>query len=332
MPKPRRFDEQLIDDITFAQQGLVTYGQLRDAGVSSATISHRTRTGGPWQRLLPGIYLVTQAAPTLVQRRRAALLYAGDPSLLTGVVGLAIHGLRYLPADPETALVHVLIPHERRRTSVGLALVERTRRFPDGPDPRLGPVAPIARCLFDASRRYNHVRNTRAMILEAVQRGLVDNAELASEVGDGQRRWTAILRRVVNDAGAGVASAPEAEFRDLVVRSGLDEPLWNASLYTPNGTFVARPDGYLPDLGLAVQVDSREHHSRGDKWDDTLRRISRMTATGVAVWSLVVSDLRANPRDVLREYQAACRARANVPMPKLVVVKSNGTQWVPEPR
>jgi hypothetical protein len=170
------------------------------------------------------------------------------------------------------------------------------------------------------------------MVLEAVQRGLVDIEDVASEVGDGQRRWTAILRRVIGDAASGVASAPEAEFRDLVVRAGLDEPLWNANLFTPNGTFLARPDGYLPDLGLAVQVDSREHHSRGDKWDDTLRRMSRMTAAGVAVWSLVVSDLRATPRDVLQEYRAACRARAGVLRPNLVVVRADGVQWVPKPR
>ena len=332
MPRTGKYDEQLIDDITFAQEGLVTYAQLRDAGVSSATISHRTRTGGPWQRVLPGIYLVTRGAPTPPQRRRAVLLYAGDPALLTGVVGLGMHGLRYLPADPATAPVHVLIPHQRRRTSAGFALVERTRRFPDGPDSRLGPVAPLARCLFDASRRYNHVRNTRAMVLEALQRGLVDLADIAAEVGDGQRRWTAILRGVVDDASSGVASAPEAEFRDLVVRSGLVEPLWNANLYTPNGTFVARPDGYHPDLGLAVQVDSRDHHSRGDKWDDTLRRMSRMAAAGVAVWSLVVSDLRSAPREVLREYQAACLARKGAPRPDLVIVGADGVRWVPEPQ
>lgn len=330
MPRRHRYDEQRIDDITFAQHGLATYGQLVEAGVSPSTLAYRTRTGGPWQRVLPGIYLAVRQQLTVEQRWRAARLFAGEPVRLTGVAGLVLHGVGYLPDDPLTAPVHVLIPHERRRASAGFALVERTRRYPEESGPTAQPAASLARCLFDAGRRYPDRRATRAMVLECIQRGLIDVADLTNEVVEGQRRWTAILREVLNDAGSGVASSPEAEFRDLVVRAGLPEPLWNPRLLTPSGAFIAQPDGYDPALGLATQVDSRQHHSKGQKWDDTLRRMAAMTQHGIGVWPLVVGDLRRNRPGVLEGYRAACRARRGLPLPNIQIVLADGRQWVPE--
>lgn len=331
MPRHHRYDDQRIDDITFAQHGLATYGQLVEAGVSSSTLTYRTRTGGPWQRVLPGIYLAARSPLTMEQRWRAARLFSGEPVLLTGVAGLVQHGVGYLPDDPATAPVHVLVPHERRRASAGFALVERTRRYPTEPQQTDQPAAPLARCLFDAARRYPDRRATRAMVLECVQRGLVDVEELTDEIVLGQRRWTAVLREVLKDAGTGIASTPEAEFRDLVVRGGLTEPLWNPRLFTPSGSFIAQPDGYVPELGLATQVDSRQHHSKGQKWDDTLRRIAAMTECGIGVWPLVVSDLRRDPRGVLEGYRSACQARRGLPTPDVRIVLADGRQWVPKP-
>lgn len=50
---------------------------LREHGVSAAVASERCRPGGPWQMLLPGIYLLHAGPPTSDERLHAALLYTG---------------------------------------------------------------------------------------------------------------------------------------------------------------------------------------------------------------------------------------------------------------
>lgn len=60
-----------------AQPRLLTANALREHGVSKAAADERCRPGGPWQLLLPGVYLLHAGPPTSDERLRAALLYAG---------------------------------------------------------------------------------------------------------------------------------------------------------------------------------------------------------------------------------------------------------------
>ena len=63
-------------------------------GMTESTLQHRLRVGGPWQRLLPGVFLTVTGVPTSDQRDVAALLYAGPGSLLTGTAALRLWGVR----------------------------------------------------------------------------------------------------------------------------------------------------------------------------------------------------------------------------------------------
>jgi hypothetical protein len=68
MPRRAATDLALIDAITSAQLGLIAMAQLAEAGVSRSTTQRRIRTGGPWSRVLPGIYLVTGGSPDRSQQ------------------------------------------------------------------------------------------------------------------------------------------------------------------------------------------------------------------------------------------------------------------------
>jgi hypothetical protein len=68
----------------------------------------------------------------------------------------------------------------------------------------------------------------------------------------------------------------------LVKRSGLPEPMYNPDLYTASG-FLARPDSWWKDAGVAGEVDSREWHLSPEQWELALARHSRMTAHGIFV-------------------------------------------------
>ncbi len=56
---------------------VITRAQAADCGLSLAEIRHRIRPGGPWQRLLPGVYLAVTGTPTQRQTEIAALRRAG---------------------------------------------------------------------------------------------------------------------------------------------------------------------------------------------------------------------------------------------------------------
>jgi len=117
----------------------------------------RVRAGGPWQALLPGVYLGLTGAPNLPQKEMAALLYAGPGSLITGPVALMHHGLRS-PVVLET--VDLLVPAGRQRHSTGFVRLHRTYRLPSR-FVASGPVrfVPVARAVADTARMLGDVRD-----------------------------------------------------------------------------------------------------------------------------------------------------------------------------
>lgn len=129
---------------------IVHISRLEALGLARSTVAQRCRAGGPWQRLLPGIVMLSNGPPTRADRRRAALLYAGAGSVLTGADALELHGMERMPRP--SGPVHVLIPADRRRAGSGRVLAERTGRLPV-PAPGRWPLAPVVRATLDFTRR-----------------------------------------------------------------------------------------------------------------------------------------------------------------------------------
>ncbi|MFL5996248.1 MAG: hypothetical protein ACJ736_18415, partial [Streptomyces sp.] len=55
---------------------VVTAGRLRTSGVSVAEANEQCRPGGPWQQILPGVFLLHPGPPTSEERLHAVLMYA----------------------------------------------------------------------------------------------------------------------------------------------------------------------------------------------------------------------------------------------------------------
>src|SRR5580693_10290605 len=125
MPVTVRIDG--LDQLLNQQLCVVSRGQLLDLGMKDTAMQWRVRGAGPWQVLLPGVYLGLTGAPSLLQKGMAALLYAGAGSLITGPAALMHHGLRS-PGMLET--VDVLVPAGRQRRSTGFVQLHRTARVP----------------------------------------------------------------------------------------------------------------------------------------------------------------------------------------------------------
>ena len=125
MPRNSRLDG--LDGLLDQQLAVATRGQLLALGMKDAAMRYRVRRGGPWQTLLPGVYLTLSGVPSVPQKEMAALLYAGPGSLITGPMALLHYGIRGgLGQD----VIDVLVPAARQRLSTGFTRLHRTARMP----------------------------------------------------------------------------------------------------------------------------------------------------------------------------------------------------------
>lgn len=322
--------QDLLDAVHWVandQDGLVTAAQLDALGVPRSTLSRRIRTGGQWRRVLPGTYLVSDGPITVAQRERAGLLFAGADAMLTGVSGLRRWGVENLPDDPEKRPVHTLIPASRHRKSAGFVIVERTQAMPRSSSTiENAPVAPLARCLVDAARRITDRRTTRAMALEPIQRSMVTIDETEYELRHAQRRGSALLRDTLEEARAGVRSAPEAELRHHAMAGGLPTIWWNPTLWTPAGEFVAMPDGIVVESMAVIEVQSRKHHDGDESFAATLSRSARLERHGLLVTHVVPAIMRRDPPATLRAILETHRVALTRPRPTLRLEDSRGVR------
>ncbi len=146
----------------------------------------------------------------------------------------------------------------------------------------------------------------RALVCESVQRRLTTPDRLAAQLESCRRNGSGRARIAIADVTAGCWSAPECEFRDVILSSRvLPEPQWNTPL--PDLPDVS-PDGWWWEARLVAEVDSSEYHDVGLGPEQTKRRYARMVAAGWTVIPIAPLHIRREPRALLRELEAAYRA------------------------
>lgn len=287
------------------QHQVITRSQALAAGMTSNMLRHRLRERGPWQALLPGVYLAVTGEPTAAQREMAALLYGGLGSVITGSVALHRQGLR----APESDTIDVLIPADRTRKSVRFARMFRTSRMPepvvviDGRD-----FAMPARAVADAARGLTSMREVRALVAAAVQGRRCPLSFLVDELQHGPVQGSVRLRKAVVEVLKGIRSAVEADLHDLIIKGGLPTPMFNPSLHDEHGDLLAIPDAWWPDAGVAAEADSREWHLSPEEWERTMARHARMSARGILVLHFSPRQIRTQPDKVIASIKAALAA------------------------
>lgn len=291
-----------------SQHGVISRHQALAAGLTPNQLQRRTRGGGPWQRILPGVYLTVTGTPTADQRDMAALLYAGPGSVITAAAALRRHGLR----APGTKAIDVLVPAKRRRGSVGFVRIHRTTRLPAAYASEGVEFSAPARAVADAVCGLTTLSEARAVVASAVQRRRCTVADLVDELAAGPIRGSALFRLVLTEITSGVRSAAEGNFRILLIRAGIPSPMFNARLYRGD-VLIAVPDAWWPDAGLAVEVDSREWHLSPADWERTMRRHARMTACGIMVLHFSPDQIMSKSAEVVETIKASLRAARGRP-------------------
>jgi hypothetical protein len=296
------------------QRGVISRRQVLSIGVTEEGLRHRIRMGGPWQRLLPGVYLTVTGQPTREQQQIAAILYAGSASIITGPAALRNYGIR----GQDKEIVDVLIPAGLEHSSRDFVAIHRTRRMPrqwtsDGPL----RFAPVARAVADAVRGLEQLADARAIVGSAVQKSRCTIKQLSDELAAGPIRGSAQLRAVLAEVADGVRSAAEGDFHTLVKRSELPRPLFNARLLV-DGTLLAVVDAWWPEASVAVEIDSREWHLLPADWENKMRRHDRLIAAGILVIHVSPRQIRTEP-DVIIGYIADALRRGR-PAPGIVTL------------
>ena len=156
------------------------------------------------------------------------------------------------------------------------------------------------------------MRDVRGLVAAAVQHGKCTVEQLATELREGPSRGSAHLRAVLEEVIDGVRSAAEGDLRKLIRASRLPEPMYNARLFVGE-QFVAQPDAWWRDAGVAGEVDSREWHLSPELWARTMERHARMSAQGIIVVHFTPKRIRSDAAKVAAELRAAIDAGRHRP-------------------
>jgi hypothetical protein len=317
MPVTPIYDRERLNRVLGEQFGVVSRAQALECGVSRGRLDHLVRPGGRWQRMLPGGYVVNTGAVSADQRAMAALLYAGPKSLLTGAVAVRRHRLQCAGLNQ----VDVLVPDDVRVRSAGYVRIVRTGRMPEKffRTQRIR-YAPLARAVADASRPMTSLGDVRALVAEAIQNGRCGVASLVAELNDGPVAGSRLYRVALRECIAGSRSAAEGDLMTLIGRSDLAEPMYNAELYTADGTFLGIADAWWQRAGVVAEVDSRRYHLSPADYERTVMRHNRMAAHGVNVLHFLPDTVKTEPSTVIRSLRGAIRSGTARP-PLLIVAK-----------
>ncbi|MFF3345185.1 hypothetical protein [Streptomyces sp. NPDC002779] len=311
-----------LHQLSDVRRRVLTAAQLRAHGVPAAEITEQCRAGGPWQQVLPGVYLLHPGPPTSEERLHAVLLYAarernvqvppqpGAPephrpvyteSMITGLAALTLHGFTATP--PLTALdtIDVLVPRLRRLRSTGCARIVRTAALP-APEEVTGlPVAPVARALTDAVAGLSDADAVRRLLTEAVRGGHCEPAALVKELSQAKLLSRPHVVDAVDSLLAEGRAIAEDRLYTMVREYGLPDPVWNIDLRLPGGPHLGGLDAYWPEHAVALELDTRaprQGHRQGHRqeedalWSEYARKREHLERLGITVVYVTPKKLR----------------------------------------
>ena len=281
--------EREVERIATAQHGIVTRGQLLDAGMSAAGIQRRLRRGVLFAEY-PGVYRIGHRAPSLEAGYMAAVLACGDGAVLSGRAAAHLLGIsRRAPPVPEvTARTQRRVKGITTRRSRDLEPCETTIW-------RGIPVTTVARTLVDLAAALGVDDLARA----CHEAGIVHRTPPAAIETVLARRPTSPgaggLRRILRGDVHLTLSKLEARFLAMLRDAGLILPLTNR----PAGG--RRVDCRWPEQRLTIELDGYRYHRSRHAWEQDRQREREAHARGDDFRRYTYGDVFEHPRLMLQE-------------------------------
>jgi Transcriptional regulator, AbiEi antitoxin len=290
--------EQELARIASSSHGVVTRAQLMRAGLTSAEIKQRLRTGALLREHF-GVYRVGHRAPSLEARYLAAVRAGGEGALLSGpAAGHLLGILKGAPPPPEvTAPTNRQIEGVRTRRSRrldredatiwrGIAVTSVPRTLVDLA--AVLAVDDLARACHEAGVRFG----TTPATVEAV---------LAKRTkSPGARK----LREVLRGDARVTLSKLEQRFLTRLREAGFVLPQTNR----PAGG--RRVDCRWPEQHLTVELDSYRFHSSRHSWEQDRRREREAHARGDDFRRYTYADVFEAPELMLAELRSLIPKRS----------------------
>ncbi|MFI6564570.1 hypothetical protein [Streptomyces sp. NPDC050534] len=297
---------------------VLTTAQLRAHGVSSAEMSEQCRVGGPWQQILPGVFLLHPGPPTSEERLHAVLMYASRESapgvpaqpgpdephrpvyaeaMVTGLAALTLYGFTSAPPLLSLEKIDVLVPRLRRLRSTGCARIVRTAALPTPVAVSGVPLAPVPRALADAVSELADASTVRRLLTEAVRGGHCEPASVVRALNQAKLLGRPHVVDAVDSLLAEGRAIAEDRLYRMVQEYGLPDPVWNVDLRLPGGPHLGGLDAYWPEQAVAVELDTRAPRQglRQDDdalWSEYARKREHLERLGITVVHITPRKLR----------------------------------------
>jgi hypothetical protein len=327
-PATARLTDPAVSALIRRQHGVLTAAQAAAKGLPHETLRRRVLRG-IWQRLLPGIYALQCGPPSTLQWSIAALLYAGEGSMLTGPAALAAYrlpaprplilnapaGPAQVPKAAQVPRLDVLVPHRVRRQNVAGIRIVRTHHLPTPIE--AGPLrfAPLAKAVIDtclALLEDRHAVGADLLVAAALADGRVGLAELDDELGRAPRRNAAALRAYLTRQRASARSAASHRLFAALGSAGTPGPMFDVAVYEGDRR-VAQATALWPTRGVAAAVDAPEHE------------IKTLSKLGFAVVQIAPHRVAQDLPGVLRQVGTVLQERPEATLPAGVSLLARAT-------
>ena len=313
-------DQQRLARLLAHQYNVIARHQALACRITRSALGHKLRRGGPWRKLLPGVYAADTGTSTPEQREMAALLHAGPGSVITGAAAVRRHNLTCAGLGE----IDVLVRAGVRVQSAGFTRVQHTNRMPATPWSTRGiRFAPLPRAVADAARGMKHFEDVQALVCEAIQRGRCQVEELIAELNAGPSAGARLFRAALAEITTDIRSVAEGDLKQLIDKSDVDKPLYNPRLYLFDGdtfTFLGMPDAWWQRAGVAAEADSLQYHLSAKDYADTLARHNRMEAAGIHMLHFLPRSIKPERRQILASLRNAIAAGTVRPELPIVAV------------
>lgn len=291
-----------LDAVALAQDGLIRGGQAIAAGLPRSRIDDLVRRR-VWIAVLPGVYALGVDPRAARVRVRAALLWAGDDSVLAGSAAAWWLGLTTgLPR-----VVEVYVPPRRsRRRQPGVRLIRSAVPELDRTTVRDLQVTTVPRTCLDLARW-----NRDDLLDVALRMQRMVRPELPPSLSRSRRRRGQVrARRIAAAAMDNAWSKAELLAQRVFTDGGITGWVANARAEAVEGVVI--PDIAIEALMIGIEIDGRRFHDEASDPEAFERDHQRQLALARAGWFVIrvtVRQLIEEPHLVVATVRAVMAQR-----------------------
>ena len=282
-------------ELAASRHGVLTRHQAADNGISAKVILRLLRTGHV-REPVPGVLIVAGAPDTWRQRVEVATLASRGAGVAGFRSAAALHGLDgYRPGPME-----LLVPSRRHIKLPGLVL-------------HRGPMDRRDLCIIDAIACTSIERtlcdlgavDSPSKVRVAFESAWRNGCSLRKLRATAERlhrpgqRGTKLVLALLDEAALHRRSTESAlELRVERALRGISGLVRQYTVRSPSGRFVARVDFAIPELRIAIEAHSRQHHFGPQRESADATREAALLAQGWVV--RYVTDVQCREQLQLR--------------------------------